>query len=325
MEKVQQKRKLGKSDLQVTPIGLGTWQFSRAKGMVGNFWPKLDEQTMHEIVETSLKGGINWFDTAEVYGWGESEKALTNSLKKLGKTHKDVYIATKWFPALRSAKSITKTIEKRLDALNGFNIDLYQIHMPFSFASITAEMKAMKQLVDWQKIKNIGVSNFSASQMQKAHEELQKYGLPLVSNQVKYSLLDRKIETNGVLDMAKNLGITIIAYSPLEQGLLTGKFHKNPSLIKNRHGIRKFQSKFKENGLKKSQLVIDELDKLAEKYHVTASQIALNWLINYHGDTVVAIPGATKTSHAEANTGTMNFQLSQEEMLKLDRISSAYK
>jgi aryl-alcohol dehydrogenase-like predicted oxidoreductase len=124
--------------------------------------------------------------------------------------------------------------------------------------------------------------------------------------------------------MAKKLGISIIAYSPLAQGIVTGKFHENPDLLKN-IGLRKHSSLFKPEGLKKSLPVIKLVKELADKYNVTSSQIALNWLIHFHGETIVAIPGATKANHVRENTGTMVFRLSDEDMAKLDRASAIFK
>jgi aryl-alcohol dehydrogenase-like predicted oxidoreductase len=185
-------------------------------------------------------------------------------------------------------------------------------------------MEAMVKLVRSKKIKHVGVSNFSAAKMRSAWETLQKSGISLVSNQVQYNLLKRKIETNGVLDTAKELGITIIAYSPLAQGLVTGKFHDNPELLKN-IGFRKYSPMFRPKGLEKSLPVVELVKKLAEKYQTTPSQVALNWLIHFHGDTVVAIPGATKAKHAEENTGAMKFRLSPEDMQLLDEVSRGFK
>ena len=122
----------------------------------------------------------------------------------------------------------------------------------------------------------------------------------------------------------KSLGITIIAYSPLAQGLVTGKFHDNPELLKNT-GFRKYSPQFKSEGLEKSRPVVNLVKELAGKYHVTTSQIALNWLIHYHGDTVVAIPGATKENHVKENCGAMSFRLSEEDMTRLDHVSSIFK
>jgi aryl-alcohol dehydrogenase-like predicted oxidoreductase len=182
----------------------------------------------------------------------------------------------------------------------------------------------MAKLVQAKKIRHVGVSNFSAAKMRSAWETLQKSEINLLTNQVQYSLLNRKIESNGVMNTAKELGITIIAYSPLAQGMVTGKFHDNPELLKN-IGFRKYSSMFKPKGMEKSRPVTELVKKLALKYEVTPSQVALNWLINFHGDTVVAIPGATKAKHAEENTGAMKFKLSSDDMRLLDEASAGFK
>jgi len=308
----------------VTPIGLGSWQFSKQKNMAGKFWPTLEDDLIDRVVSLSLEGGINWFDTAEVYGNGTSERALSKALQAAGKKPGEVFIATKWWPMFRFASNISKTIDERIRALSPYPIDLYQVHQPWGFSSEKNEMIAMAELMDRKLIKNIGVSNFSAQKMKNAWETLDKKGIPLASNQVLYNLLNRKIESNGVMEMAKKLGISIIAYSPLAQGLVTGKFHDNPELLKN-IGFRKYTSQFKSNGLEKSRPVVMFVKELAHKYNVTPSQIALNWLINFHGETVVAIPGATKETHAKENTGAMSFRLSDEDMTRLDKESAIFK
>jgi len=317
-------RSLGKSDLMITPIGLGTWQFSKQQNMAGKFWPTLDDDVIQRIIKTSLEGGINWFDTAEVYGNGASEKALAKALGENGQKPGDIKVATKWWPMFRTASNILKTIDQRLEALSPFPIDLYQIHQPWGFSNEKAEMEAMARLVKKHKIHYVGVSNFSAAKMRSAWETLQKHNIQLVSNQVRYSLLDRKIESNGILQTAKELGISIIAYSPLSQGLVTGKFHENPELLKN-IGMRKYSSVFKPAGLEKSRPLVTTIKELSLKYDVSSSHIALNWLVNFHGDTVVAIPGATKESHAKENTGAMSFSLSTEDMSLLDQKSALFK
>ena len=317
-------RNLGKSGIKITPIGLGCWQFSKQGNLAGKFWPSLEDDLIRDVVRISLEGGINWFDTAEVYGQGASEKILAKSLVALGKKPGDVFIATKWWPMFRTASNILKTIDERLAVLSPFPIDLYQVHQPWGFSSEVSEMKAMAELVRSYKIKHVGVSNFSAKMMRSAWETLQKSGISLVSNQVQYSLLQRKIESNDVLATAKELGITIIAYSPLAQGLVTGKFHDNPGLLKN-IGFRKYSTQFKPKGLERSRPVAELVKNLAVKYQATPSQVALNWLINFHGETIVAIPGATKPSHAAENTGAMKFILSQEDMSRLDDVSKEYK
>jgi len=324
MENKIQLRSLGRSEIKVTPIGLGCWQFSKQNNLAGKFWPTLEDDLITKVVSLSLEGGINWFDTAEIYGKGASEKALSKALQALGKRPGDVVIATKWWPMFRFASNIAKTIDERISALSPYPIDLYQVHQPWGFSNEKSEVSAMALLIERKLIKSIGVSNFSAEKMKNAWETLDKKGIPLVTNQMPYSLLDRRIESSGVMDMAKKLGITIIAYSPLAQGLVTGKFHDDPSLLKN-IGFRKHNSKFKPAGLEKSRSLINLIKELAQKYQVSTSQIALNWLIHFHGETVVAIPGATKEHHVRENTGAMTFRLSDEDMVRLDKESAMFK
>jgi len=317
-------RHLGRTEMMITPIGLGCWQFSKQNNLAGKYWPNLADEIIARIVSLSLEGGVNWFDTAEAYGNGASEKALSGALQKAGKMPGEVLIATKWMPVYRFARNIPKTIDARIKALAPYPIDLYQIHNPWSFSSEKNEMSAMDGLLEKKLIKNIGVSNFSAQKMKSAWDTLDKKGIPLASNQVRYNLLDRRIESNGVMEMAKKLGISIIAYSPLAQGLVTGKFHDNPELLK-KIGFRKYTPQFKSGGLKKSQPLVILVKELALKYNVTPSQVALNWLIHFHGDTVVAIPGATLEIHAKENVGAMSFRLSDEDMERLDKVSAEFK
>ncbi|MEM7007928.1 MAG: aldo/keto reductase [Thermodesulfobacteriota bacterium] len=315
-------RKLGGSELMVSPVGLGCLQFSRGKGISGTMWPSLSREDIRSIVEISIKGGVNWFDTAELYGWGESERALSSAISDLKIDQSEIVVATKWWPLFRTSSSITKTIDDRITALNIEKIDLYQIHNSFSFSSVQSEIKEMAKLVDEGKVRYVGVSNFSASKMRKAHKELSNYGFKLTTNQVNYSLLKRDIETNGVLDTAKELGISLIAYSPLGRGLLTGKFHDNPKLIKKRHIFRRLYASLNERKINKSRPVINALKSIALKYQVTPSQVALNWVINSNGETIVAIPGATTRGQASDNAGAMSFELSQDDIVYLNDVSS---
>ena len=279
MDNIKSLRPIGRTGIMVTPIGLGCWQFSKRNNMAGRFWPSLEDDLIEKVVALSIEGGINWFDTAEVYGNGASEKALSKALQASGKKPGDVVIATKWWPAFRFAANISKTINGRISALDPYPIDLYQVHQPWSFSGENSEMEAMAELVDRKLIKAVGVSTFDAQKMENSWETLQKSGIPLASNQVRYNLLDRRIESNGVMELAKKLGITIIAFSPLAQGLVSGKFHDNPGLLKN-VGFRKYSPQFKPEGLEKSRPVIVLLKELADKYSVTPSQVALNWLIH---------------------------------------------
>ena len=314
-------RNLGSSDLKLTSIGLGTWQFSKRKNLMGRFWPYLSEEESHEIVTTTFHHGVNWFDTAEAYGKGESEKTLSRALQHASIKDRDIAIATKWNPFFRTAHSINSTIDKRLSALHPYTISLYQVHNPYSFANIRSEMQAMASLIKKHKIQYVGVSNFSADQMYKAYDELNKHGIKLVSNQVLYSLVNRKIEYNGILEMAQKLGMAIIAYSPLAQGVLTGKYHENPDLIRQKKGFRKWMGTFKKKGLDKSRPLIEKLREIAGYYNVTPAQVALNWTVNYHGNTIFAIPGASNTQQAESNAKAMQISLSDADKNQIEQLS----
>jgi aryl-alcohol dehydrogenase-like predicted oxidoreductase len=322
---VIERRRLGRTPIEITPIGLGCWQFSGGFGLVGGFWEALAQETVDDIVRVSLAGGINWFDTAEAYGRGRSEKALARALGAAGRRDGDVVVATKWWPIPRTAKSIGTTIDDRLRCLGGFSIDLHQVHQPFSFSSVEAEMEAMADLVEAKRIRAVGVSNFSASRMRRAHAALEKRGIPLASNQVRYSLVDRGIESNGILAAARELGVTVIAYSPLGQGILSGRFHADPALIRSRPGPRRYMAPFRPSGLARTRPLVEELQRIAAARGVTPSQVALNWLLHFHGETVVAIPGASRPRHAEEAAGAMAFRLAAEEMARLDDLSRPFR
>jgi len=316
-----QLRKLGHSDLEVSPIGLGVMQFAGGSGAIQAVNPALPEETRIEIVKTALEGGINWFDTAELFGAGRSEKYLAEALDELGEISQRAIIATKWSSYLRFAGNIKKTIQERLDKLSPYSIGLYQIHNPKSFSSTKAEMNAMADLVKGGKIRAVGVSNFNSDQMRVAQDTLEKRGLGLASNQVHYNLLNRKIENNGVLETARDLGISLIAWAPLASGILTGKFHKNPEKLT---GIPAVRRKRLEKQLEDSWPVIEVLDEIASKYRTEPAQVALAWLIQ-QGEDIVAIPGSTRIGHVMEGFGAMNLQLSEQDLTQLDQTSLKIK
>ncbi|MHC4182950.1 MAG: aldo/keto reductase [Planctomycetota bacterium] len=315
------KRRLGQTDLEISPIGLGTLQFAGGLGFLRFMYQKLSPETMSGIVKAALDGGVNWFDTAEIYGNGSSERSLASALKTAGKTNSDVVIATKWYPLFRTAGNIGKTIDIRLKCLGGYNIDLYQVHFSNSFSSTRDVMNRMADLVEKGKVRSVGVSNYSVEKMRHAHDVLAERGLPLASNQVHYSLLNRKIESNGILAIAKKLGITIIAYSPLESGLLSGKFHDDSTAFSKMPFYRRVRLK---SQLKKSRQLIDALKEIAITHSATPAQVALNWLINFHSEAVVAIPGASSVKQARENAEAMRFTLSPQELTQIDKLSRKY-
>ncbi len=313
-----QLRHLGKTDILVTPIGLGVMEMAGGSGLTGRMFPIIPEEEKNAIIKAALDGGINWFDTAEMYGAGMSERSLATGLKAAGKADREVVIATKWRPFLRTASNIPHSIEDRLRFLAPYSIANYMVHHPYSFSTPEAEMNAMADLVEAGKIRSVGVSNFNAARMRRAHAALAKRGLPLAVNQMRYSLLSREIETNGVQETAKELGVTIIAYTPIGRGLLSGKYHKDPALLERMSGWRKASM---QRNLERTQPLINVMDEMAAKHNVTIAQVALNWVINFHGEIIVAIPGATKVHQAEESAGAMKFRLSDDEMARLDEVS----
>jgi aryl-alcohol dehydrogenase-like predicted oxidoreductase len=315
-------RRLGNTGINISPIGLGMMEFSGGGGLMGFAFPKISQEEKNATVRAALEGGINWFDTAELYGSGVSEASLSTALKAAGKKDGEVVVATKWWPLLRTARNIPHSIKDRICFLDGYSIGLYMVHQPFSFSSPEAEMDAMADLVEAGKIRSVGVSNFSAGRMRRAQRQLEKRGLPLAANQVQYSLMDRSIETNGILETAKELGVTIIAYTPLASGLLTGKYHKNPDLLQKKsiYFRRGLKSK-----LEKSRPLVQALEEIGARYNATPAQVALNWVIHVHGDAIVTIPGATRASQAQESAGAQRFKLVDDEIARLGELSRQYR
>ena len=315
-------RRLGSTEYELTLIGLGCMQFSNV-GPGGRFYAPTAQEAVTDIVRTALDGGVNWFDTAEMYGGGHSERALTTALRELGVGPGEVTIATKWPPALRTARSIGATVDDRLEALQGFGIDLHQIHMPWgAFSSIAKQVEAMARLRHEGKVASIGVSSFSAKQMERSAAVLRAQGLALASNQIQLSLLHRDAERNGVLETARRLGVTLIAFAPLKSGLLTGKFHDEPERLRSLKPIRRVLGRFNRRELARTAPLIAELKAIAKAHGAAPSQIALAWLVTFYGDTVVAIPGASRPEQAAESAAAAELALSAKETASLDEISA---
>jgi len=312
-------RELGRTGIKVSPIGLGVMQFSGSQGIYSMMMSNIPQADKNQIIQAALDGGINWFDTAELYGKGRSEQALAAGLKAAGMTDEDIIVCTKWWPLFRTARSIPRTVEDRLRFLDPYKIDLFMVHNPASLSSVDDEMHAMADLVEAGKIRSVGVSNFTAQQMAMAQVTLQTRGLKLAVNQVHYSLLHRKIEHNGVLQAAKDFGVTIVCWGPLGSGILTGKYHRDPEILANSPRGKRFRMG---RQIEASRPVVSELEKLAAQYQATPAQVALNWRINFSGETVVAIPGASKVKQAVESAGAMSFKLTADELALLDDVSS---
>jgi aryl-alcohol dehydrogenase-like predicted oxidoreductase len=321
-------RPLGRTGLDISPIGLGCWQFSEGKGMAGQIWPALDGETMDAVVAAAVQRGISWYDTAQAYGDGASERALAKALKHAGVEPGEVAVATKWLPILKPASDIRRNITTRTECLAPYPVDLYQVHIPWSISSIAAQMREMAALVRAGRVRAVGVSNFSARQMAKAGAALQAEGVPLASNQVRINLLDRRIETNGVLELARRHRVTLIAYSPLAQGVLTGRFHEDPSrvrtLLRGRRSRLSPTSRFMTpEGLERSAPLVAELRAVGESHGVSPAQVALAWLVTYYGEAVVAIPGASRPEQAAEAAAAMQLRLTAAEIDRIERLSAS--
>ncbi|MEP0912430.1 aldo/keto reductase [Leptolyngbya sp. GB1-A1] len=310
---------IGSSGLTIKPLGIGTWQWG--DNLFWTYGKDYDASSVEQAFKTALESGVNFFDTAEIYGLGKSETLLGQFMQQ---TNQPVYIATKYFPLpWRFGKSaVADALTASLKRLQRNTVELYQVHQPFDFfMGQPTLMEALADEVQRGRIKAIGVSNYSADQMRQAHELLAKRGVPLAVNQMQYSLLARQIEHNGVMAAAKELGITILAYSPLAQGLLTGKY--TPENYQDPTGARKLDPRFSRGGVEKLAPVIMLLKQIGEKYDRTPAQVSLNWLIAQGN--VVPIPGAKNGSQAQQNAGALGWSLTQEEIDRIDQATRPHQ
>ena len=312
---------LGKSNLHVPRMGIGAMVWGQPKGMARwtpaqlAYGPSHGTAEEEEALKVSLDAGVDLIDTAEMYSGGASERRVGELIRG-----KDVLIATKFPPSPFSRdEAFPKALEDSLTRLQRDSLDLLQHHFPSGRISIPKLMNLMADAVEAGKIKTVGVSNYSAEQMRLAHQELAKRGIPLASNQVQYSLLYRKPEVDGVLDACRELGITLIAYSPLAQGALTGKYSPETKAS----GLRRFLPNFNRKSLEAVQPIVELLRQLGNRYGKSPSQVALRWLIeNEH---VLPIPGAKNSRQAAENVGALSFSLSLEEVEMLSQATVAWR
>jgi len=314
-------RSLGRSPLQVPRLGVGAMTWGNPKGLARWNPAKLAYGGAHgadeeeRALEASVAAGVALFDTAAMYSSGASERRLGELARD-----KDVLIATK-FPGTLffRTKNMPKELEASLARLGRSSVDLYQHHFPSNRVSIPKLMELLADAVEAGKVKAVGVSNYSAEQMRIAHAVLAKRGIPLASNQVEYSLLHRQPEVNGVLDACRELGITLIAYSPLAMGALTGKYSAKVKAS----GFRRFLPNFNKKAMDAVQPVVELLRQIGDRYSKTPSQIALRWLIE--NPLVLPIPGAKNSKQAMNNAGALTFHLTPVEIEALNQATLAWR
>ena len=313
--------RLGRSELEVPRLGVGamTWgspsgrsRWGPAKLAYGGPTGPEEEQL---AFEASLSAGVDLFDTAAMYSGGASEQRLGELAEG-----RRVVIATKFPPGWRSkAAALPGALDLSLARLRCNTIDLYQHHFPSRRIPIPSLMGLLADAVEAGKVRAIGVSNYSARQLRIAHAALAERGIPLASNQVEYSLLHRAPEVNGVLDACTELGITLIAYQPLAQGVLTGKYRPRDRP----KGLRRFGRYYRGDGLEKAKPVVALLREIGERHSRTPAQVALRWLIEQ--ESVLPIPGAKNGRQAASNAEALSFSLVGAEIEALDEATTAWR
>jgi len=301
-----QLRSLGKSDLKISPILMGTWQAGK------EMWVGIDDTQTTGAIRAAFEAGITTFDTAETYGKGHSERVLGAAVSDF---RDRVILATKVFPNHLKADQVIEACHRSLKNLKTDVIDLYQIHWPagsFGTKAVTIgeTMGALNQLKEEGKIRAIGVSNFSGRQL----EEASQYGR-IDSFQPPYSLFWRHVENDAMPYCVAN-DITILAYSPMAQGLLTGKFAKDHKFQKGDHRAR--NRLFMPENFQRVHQALDRLRPLAEENKISLGQLALAWIISHTG--ACAIAGARSADQAAQNAAASEVSLSDDDLARLDEI-----
>jgi aryl-alcohol dehydrogenase-like predicted oxidoreductase len=312
---------LGRTDLRVPRLGIGAMTWGSPSGLARwtpaqlAYGPSHGMEEEQRALEVSMAAGVNLIDTAEMYSSGASERRVGELTRG-----KDVLIATKFPPGpFSNTDSYPKALEDSLARLGRKSIDLYQVHFSSQRLSIPRLMNLMADAVEAGKVRAVGVSNYSADEMRLAHAELARRGIPLASNQVQYSLLHRTPEVDGVLAACRELGVTLIAYSPLAMGALTGKY----STTVRASGLRRFMGSFRGKGIQAVQPVVDLLRQIGSRYVRTPSQVALRWLIEL--EDVIPIPGAKNSKQAAENVGALSFSLTPSEIEALNQATMVWR
>lgn len=313
--------RLGTTDIPVSPMGVGTMTWGKKARMTaygGTRSPKDEEGAFR----TSLSAGVTLFDTAEMYGSGNSER-------RLGEVARDstAIVATKYAPSYpfpffflpRSSRHLPKALDASLSRLQRSRVDLYQIHYPAPLVSIKKLMDRLADAVEAGKVRAVGVSNYSEPQMREAHAALKQRGVPLASNQVQYSLLYRRPEFDGVLRACKELDVTLLAYMPLAMGALSGKYR--PGATPSDWMRRRMTKTFRPREIESAVSLTSKLADVGLRYGKSPAQVALRWVIEQGA---LPIPGAKDEAQASENAGALSFSLSQPEVQELTEAAAGW-
>ena len=304
---------IGTSNLEVSSICLGTWVFG------GDCWGEVDDAVSARVVEAAIDKGINFIDTAPIYGSGRSEEVIGKAIK--GKRD-SLVIATKCGLKIKgkgiavdlSPEFIRLEIENSLRRLRVETIDLYQCHWPDENTPFSETFSELEKLISEGKIKYIGISNFDADQTKRALENSQ-----VITNQVQYSLLDRRIEET-LMPVCKEGNVSILPYGALGGGMLTGK-HKEPPEIKKGDVKDFFYKYYKEPYWSKARQLVSFLEEVAKEHNASASEVAINWMLS-HELVPSCIAGCRTPSQLDQNIKAADWELTEGD---LNKIQSEYE
>lgn len=330
-------RSLGKSGIMVSRIGIGTaaWGFK----LMG-YRKSYQKEDLWDAYKTSLDNGVTFFDTADSYAGGDSERILGEFQKKDGR---EIVIATKHNPRNdKRPEDIMDALSGSLERLQVSSIDLYQLHLPPKDDQFERYAAVLAGAYAQGLIKAIGISNFNLERTSRFHRCLLNYDLPLSSNQVYYHLLERRVEGSGLIDYCEKENIAVIPLSPMAQGVLTGKFaltDRKISIIQKiyfwiqqldlfhdekekRPLLRKIFTRPEAVKIKKYLPLFQLMDKLAARHQASIAQIALSWLL-FASDQIIPIPGVKNKKQAQSNSKMLSIDLTQEEFNELSQMEEA--
>ena len=306
---------LGGSGVSIPPLGVGTWAWGdKGTWGMGGYDSSYSEDTILEAWQASIAAGVVLFDTAEIYGRGESERIIGRLLAHDRSVRDQVVIASKFMPSpwkVAVTSALTAAAEASRERLGVEVIDLYQIHGPISLRSHEALAEALAEAHRRGLVKAVGVSNYSVKETRSIDAALRKRGLQLASNQIEFSLLRTMPEQSGLLACCRELGVVPLAYSPIGQGRLTGKYSAANPPPKSRT--------FSNHPMEQVDAVVAELRRIGEANGSrTPGQVALAWII---AKGAVPIPGAKNRRQAEENAGALGWQMSAEDVAALDAVA----
>lgn len=319
-----EKVKLGASDIKVTKLGIGAWAWGDTTYWNDSGWDDRKLKAAKAAFDASIDGGITLFDTAEVYGGAlmgavNSETLLGSFIKERQKTDSiEVAVATKFaaLPWRFGRGSVLSALKNSLSRLGLSSVDLYQLHWPGIWGN-EGYIDGLGDAVEQGLVKAVGVSNYSEKRLRDAYDRLKQRGIPLAANQVNYSLIYRSPEENGVKAACDELGVTLIAYSPIAQGILSGKYTPENPPTGPRGKI------YTPEVLTLLQPLLARIKEIGNSYNKTNTQVVLNWLLCQ--DNVVPIPGAKNPEQATEFVGALGWNLTDQEIEELRSLASQVK